>query len=79
MNYDKDGNPTFTKRTWKLLEKNKFVLKRALPCPFCGNTVIQLLPQKHGMMMIRCSICTANKLCVSSYVAQWLATWNHRT
>lgn len=56
-----------------------------LPCPFCGDTYIQVLPQKHydvapnvPVTMIRCARCNANRTAFSEDKTQLEAEWNNR-
>jgi hypothetical protein len=55
-----------------------FWTHRFKPCPFCGCSRIELLPQSAATWLVRCSMCRASKLVISQFRFQALAEWNQR-
>jgi uncharacterized Zn finger protein len=54
-------------------------LAGALPCPFCGNTKIELIPQgKQYEWLIKCTVCGVKKFVYTAYHSSLLVEWNVR-
>lgn len=53
-------------------------LKDAKPCPFCGSTKIELLPQGTNEWLIKCTVCGVKKFVYTKYKKQLKAEWNTR-
>lgn len=53
------------------------------PCPFCGSTRIEFLPQtdhkEFPEWRLRCAECTASRTVFTKYQRQRVAEWNYRT
>lgn len=58
------------------LRAEKRANDRLLPCPFCGGKP-QILSQEYGLL-VRCSVCSAEKKVFSNMLKQALAAWNWR-
>jgi Lar family restriction alleviation protein len=55
------------------------LLKNAKPCPFCGNTKIEVIPQKENYeWLIKCTVCGIKKFVYTAYKRQLLVEWNRR-
>jgi len=48
-----------------------------LPCPFCGSSIIRMLPQEYGYS-VNCEDCGAKKEVVTKYKRQAAFEWNMR-
>jgi Lar family restriction alleviation protein len=51
--------------------------KLLLPCPFCGDDQIRILPQSYGYS-VDCLTCGAKKHIITSLELQAVASWNQR-
>jgi hypothetical protein len=52
--------------------------KQLKPCPFCGESKIDILCQPEGWFLIRCWNCPASMRIYTKYQRQLIAFWNHR-
>lgn len=51
------------------------------PCPFCGNDIIDLLPQNNygtPEWLIKCRVCGVKKTVFTKFKRQIYAEWNNR-